>query len=488
MQIQLIENTDYRYGETYRFYGWESADEVKPIREGGFASLGEFYMGCLASWSVETCSVRFRGDWSEENPSVGQCTITAALVREAFGGEIFGLPLVSGGTHSFNRIGGRFYDLACEQFGKNALPDFDHAMPVDAETLLVGGDKAERCELLRQNLRAYASRPIVAIPLGDPAGVGPEIVVKAIANKEIAKIAKCLVVGDRRIVERAMRFPNMPTLKLRCVTSPESGKYHAGVLNMIDLGNLSPEDYTLGAVNSGCGQAAYEYIAKCIALAMEKKAAVVATPPINKEALHAAGVPYIGHTEIFGALTDTPDPLTIFEVRGMRIFFLTRHMSLRMACDAVKKDKIVSYVRRMRATLDAMGVTGGTIAVAGLNPHCGEHGLFGTEEVEEVIPAVTELQRLGYDVVGPIGADSVYHQALEGRFDAVLSLYHDQGHIAAKTVDFYHTISLTAGMPILRTSVDHGTAYDLAGKGLANSVSMEEAIRVAAKYAGKNRM
>ena len=485
MLIQRIENTDYRYGETYRFYGWESADGVTPIREGGFASLGEFYMGCLASWSAETCSVRFRGNWSEENPSVGQCTITAALVREHFGGEIFGLPLKGGGMHSFNRIGGRFYDLACEQFGKNALLDFDSAVPVDAETLLADGDKAERCELLRQNLRAYANRPVVAIPLGDPAGIGPEIVIKAIAGKEITDLAKCLVVGDRRIVERAMRFDNMPKLEIRCVGSPEQGNYSAGVLNMIDLGNLSPEDYTLGAVNASCGRAAYDYIAKCIELAMQKKAAVVATPPINKEALHAANVPYIGHTEIFGALTGISDPLTIFEVRGMRIFFLTRHMSLREACDAVKKEKIVSYVRRMRETLDQMGVRGGSIAVAGLNPHCGEHGLFGTEEVDEVIPAVKELQKLGCNVVGPIGADSVYHQALEGRFDAVLSLYHDQGHIAAKTVDFYHTISLTAGMPILRTSVDHGTAYDLAGKGLANSVSMEEAIRVAAKYAGK---
>ena len=485
MLIQRIENTDYHYGETYRFYGWESADTVKPIKDCGYASLGEFYRGCLASWSIETCSVRFRPQWSEENPSVGQCTITAALVREYFGGELFGLPLIGGGTHSFNRLGGRFYDLACEQFGKNALLDFDSALPVDAETLLSGGDKAERCERLRQNLRAYAARPVVAIPLGDPAGIGPEIVIKALGNQEITRIAKCLVVGDRRIVERAMGFNNMPRLELNCVRSPEQGKYHEGVLNMIDLENLSPADYTLGAVNAGCGKAAYEYIAKCIELAMEKKAAVVATPPINKEALHAAEVPYIGHTEIFGALTNTHDPLTIFEVRGMRIFFLTRHMSLREACDAVKKEKIVSYVRRMRETLDAMGVTGGSIAVAGLNPHCGEHGLFGTEELDEVIPAVDELQGLGYDVVGPIGADSVYHQALEGRFDAVLSLYHDQGHIAAKTVDFYHTISLTAGMPILRTSVDHGTAYDLAGKGLANSVSMEEAIRVAAKYAEK---
>ena len=152
MPIKLIENTGYKYDSVYRFYGFEHADEIKPIKDCGVKTLGEFYLKCLKAWSIDTCSVRFRPDWSEDNPSVGQCTITAALVHEFFGGEILGLPLTDGGTHSFNKIGGVIVDLACEQFGKDALLDFDNAVPGDADRLLVGGDKAERCALLRKRL------------------------------------------------------------------------------------------------------------------------------------------------------------------------------------------------------------------------------------------------------------------------------------------------------------------------------------------------
>ena len=199
--------------------------------------------------------------------------------------------------------------------------------------------------------------------------------------------------------------------------------------------------------------------------------------------MKAGNVPFIGHTEIFGALTKTEDPLTMFEVRGMRVFFLTRHVSLADACKLVTKERIIDYVKRCFDVLKKLGVTDGTMAIAGLNPHSGEHGLFGYEEVNEVTPAVEELKKQGYNVAGPIGADSVFHQALIGRYNSVLSLYHDQGHIATKTLDFERTISITGGMPILRTSVDHGTAMDIAGTGVVSEVSMIEAIRLAAKYA-----
>lgn len=208
----------------------------------------------------------------------------------------------------------------------------------------------------------------------------------------------------------------------------------------------------------------------------------IATTPINKEALRAAHVNYIGHTEILGALSHSRDPLTMFEVDGLRVFFLTRHMSLREACDAVKKDRVLEYIRRCTKALQQLGVKG-KMAVAGLNPHSGEHGLFGWEEVKEIAPAVAQAQQEGYDVVGPIGPDSVFHQALQGRYQAVLSLYHDQGHIATKTYDFERTIAVTLDMPFLRTSVDHGTAFDIAGKGIVSDISMIEAIRLAAKYA-----
>ena len=243
------------------------------------------------------------------------------------------------------------------------------------------------------------------------------------------------------------------------------------------------DKFEFGKVNPMCGRAAYEYVEKSIQLANSRKVDAVTTTTINKEALKLAGVPYIGHTEIFGALTETEDPLTMFEVHGMRIFFLSRHVSLRNACDIVTKDRIKDYVKRSLDVLKKLGVSEGTMAIAGLNPHCGEHGILGTEEQTDVIPAVKELQAEGYPVAGPIGADSVFHQALQGRYNSVLSLYHDQGHVAAKTLDFDRTVSITGGMPILRTSVDHGTAFDIAGTGKASAVSLIEAILVASKYA-----
>ena len=324
-------------------------------------------------------------------------------------------------------------------------------------------------------------KPLIAVPIGDPAGVGPEITVKSIALKEVFDAAHCIVVGDRKIIENAVKITGV-NLKVNVVDDPAEGDYSEGVLNLIDLDNIDMDKFEFGKVQGMCGKAAYEYIAKSVELANSRKADAVATTPINKEALRAGGINFIGHTEIFGALTNTPDPLTMFEVRGLRVFFLTRHVSLRKACDMITKERIIDYVVRCTEALKRLGVEGGTMAIAGLNPHSGEHGLFGDEEVKEVYPAVEELKKMGYDVAGPIGADSVFHLALKGKFNSVLSLYHDQGHIATKTLDFERTIAITNGMPILRTSVDHGTAFDIAGKNLVSEVSMAEAILLAAKY------
>lgn len=326
-------------------------------------------------------------------------------------------------------------------------------------------------------------RPYIAIPLGDPAGIGPEIVLKTLADPETVSTARCVIVGDAKVLKNAMTFPGIPTLEIKVIHDPEEGDYSEGKLNLIDLCNVDMDKFPLGQVDGMCGKAAYEYIAKSIELANAKKVAAVTTTPVNKESFKAGGVNFIGHTEIFGALTGTADPLTLFEVHGMRVFFLTRHVSLRQACDLITKERIKDYVRRCTDALRVLGITEGTMAIAGLNPHSGEHGLFGWEEVNEVIPAVEELQKEGYNVAGPIGADSVFHLALQGRFNSVLSLYHDQGHIATKTLDFERTIAVTAGMPILRTSVDHGTAMDIAGTGKASAVSLIEAVRLAVKYA-----
>jgi 4-hydroxythreonine-4-phosphate dehydrogenase len=325
-------------------------------------------------------------------------------------------------------------------------------------------------------------RPLIAIPAGDPAGIGPEIVAKACADGAVNKAARCIAVGDRRVMEKALALTGAP-LVLRTLRESADGDFSAGVLNLLPIDTMDMAAFAYGAVSAQCGRAAFACIEKSIELAMSRKVHAVATAPVNKESFKAGGVPFIGHTEIFAALTGTKDPLTVFEVRGLRIFFLSRHVSLKEACGLVQKDRIEDYVKRAFAVLRQLGVSGGTMAIAGLNPHAGEHGLFGDEEVNEVFPAVASLKAQGYPVEGPVGADSVFHQALQGAYNSVLSLYHDQGHIAAKTLDFERTISITGGMPILRTSVDHGTAFDIAGKNAASAVSMIEAITLAAKYA-----
>jgi 4-hydroxythreonine-4-phosphate dehydrogenase len=323
-------------------------------------------------------------------------------------------------------------------------------------------------------------KPLIAIPIGDPAGVGPEITAMSLADETVFENADTIVIGDKKIMENAIKITGVP-LTLHIVKEPSEGRYEPNILNLIDLDNIDMSQFEFGKVSGMCGKAAYEYIAKSIELANDGKVAAVATTPINKESLKSGNINFIGHTEIFGALTNTPDPLTMFEVHGMRVFFLSRHVSLKQACDMVKKDRIIDYVHRCTESLKKLGVTDGTMAIAGLNPHSGEHGLFGNEE-EEIYAAVDVLQKEGYQVVGPIGADSVFHQALQGRYSSVLSLYHDQGHIATKTLDFERTIAITGGMPILRTSVDHGTAFDIAGTGKVSAVSMIEAILLAAKY------
>jgi 4-phospho-D-threonate 3-dehydrogenase / 4-phospho-D-erythronate 3-dehydrogenase len=316
------------------------------------------------------------------------------------------------------------------------------------------------------------ARPVVAISMGDPAGVGPEICAKAVADGSVRKAARCLVYGD----ERALR-------KAAALVGAELGAALASDdARIVDLGNADPASFAPGEVSAACGRAAWEYVEAAARAALSGEAAAVVTAPINKESVRAAKVPHIGHTEMLGALTGTADPLTMFETLGLRVFFLTRHVSLKAACALVTRDRLLDYIERCSASLGDLGV-GGELVVAGLNPHCGEHGLFGDEEGREIEPAIAAARARGIKVSGPIGADSVFHQAKIGRYAAVLSLYHDQGHIACKTLDFERTISLTLGLPFLRTSVDHGTAFDIAWKGVASAVGMVEAIMAAARYA-----
>lgn len=328
------------------------------------------------------------------------------------------------------------------------------------------------------------NRPVIGIPLGDPAGVGPEITVKALREKSVYDACRPVVIGDKGAVGQALRFCSLDT-KINVISDPREGAYEAGTIDLIDLGNVDINELKIGKIQAPGGKAAFEFIRRAVELAQGRKLDAIATTPINKESLKAAKVDYIGHTEILAGLTGTSDPLTMFEVRSLRVFFLSRHVSLRKACDMVTQQRLLDYIIRCTQALKRLGITEGTMAVAGLNPHSGEHGLFGDEEAREIEPAVREAQAMGYRVEGPVSADSVFHQALMGRYNSVLSLYHDQGHIATKTLDFERTISLTIGLPFLRTSVDHGTAFDIAGTGKASAVSMIEAIMLAAKYGPK---
>lgn len=325
---------------------------------------------------------------------------------------------------------------------------------------------------------------IIAIPMGDAAGIGPEITVKSLAKKEIYEMCNPLVVGDADVIKKAIDVTETG-LNVNIVTAPNEGKYEFGTVDVLDMNNIDIDALQPGQVQAQCGQAAFEFIKKSVELAMNDDVAAIATTPINKESLKAAGVPYIGHTEMLEDLGGAPDPLTMFQVNGMRIFFLTRHVSLKEAIDQMTTERVRDYLNRCDKALQRLGVENRKLAVAGLNPHSGEGGLFGMEEVNEIAPGVEAAKADGIDAYGPVPADSVFFQALNGKYDAVLSLYHDQGHIAAKMTDFHRTISITNGLPFLRTSVDHGTAFDIAWKNIAASVSMEECIKLAAEYAPK---
>lgn len=314
--------------------------------------------------------------------------------------------------------------------------------------------------------------------MGDPLGIGPEVVVKALAMSELHQHCWPVVIGDKTILARAIRACDLK-LAINPISAPEQGKFDCKAIDLIEQGRLP--QLKAGQVQPEGGRAAYQYLKKAVALALARQLNAIATAPINKESLKAAGINYIGHTEMLAHLTNCSDPLTMFECGKLRIFFLSRHVSLKTACSLVTKARVYNYIIRCFKALQSIGIKG-VLAVAGLNPHCGENGLFGREEVEHIAPAVQQARENGYDVVGPISADSVFALARSRNYAAVLSMYHDQGHIAAKTLDFERTIALTLGLPFLRTSVDHGTAFDIAATGQADATSMLEAIKAAARY------
>jgi 4-hydroxythreonine-4-phosphate dehydrogenase len=325
--------------------------------------------------------------------------------------------------------------------------------------------------------------PLIGITLGDPSGIGPEIIVKSLAVPKVYEAARPLVIGSAAIVNREIANLGL-RLATNLVCDPEKGKYEVGTVDVLDIDNIDPQ-VPYGRVSAINGAASYDYIKKAIELALARRIDGVATAPIHKEAIHDAGIEYIGHTEMFAGLTKSAHVLTMFHVNKMRIFFLTRHLSLIKAAAYVTHDNVLRTVEQCDKAMKQLGFDRARIAVAALNPHAGDNGLCGDEELKELGPAVKSAVAKGINAFGPVPADSVFLLFEKDKCDAVLSLYHDQGHIAAKVHDFLKTISVTIGLPFVRTSVDHGTAMDIAGKGMAAAVSMEESIYVTAAYASK---
>jgi 4-phospho-D-threonate 3-dehydrogenase / 4-phospho-D-erythronate 3-dehydrogenase len=328
--------------------------------------------------------------------------------------------------------------------------------------------------------------PLVAVTMGDPAGIGPEIIMKALAAPDLYAVCRPLVVGDLGTLAKTARDLAL-SVQPAAVAAPRDGRYAHGAVDVLDLGNVDLSSLRMGVIHADAGRAAGQAVERAIRLAQAGEVDAIATAPLNKEALWAAGYPYPGHTEMLAELTGSRESLTMFVIGSLRIFFLTRHLSLRDAIAQMTRARVRETLAIMTQVLDDLGLASPRVAVAALNPHAGEGGKMGDEEIREIGPGVEDARAAGLDVSGPIPADSVFHLAAEGRFDAVLSLYHDQGHIAAKMSDFYKTVSVTTGLPFVRTSVDHGTAFDIAGAGRASAVSMIEAIRVAADLTARRR-
>lgn len=325
-------------------------------------------------------------------------------------------------------------------------------------------------------------KPITAITMGDPAGIGPEIVAKTMLDKELYSECKPFIIGSIPIIKRAMKILNMD-LKINPIKEPKDGKYEYGTIDVLETGDYDCDSIEWGKVQKLAGQMSIDYIMKSIELGKNKEVDAVSTAPINKRAIKLVGVKQPGHTEIYEDETNSPYALTMFSVQKLRVFFVSRHMSVKDACDYATKEKVLEFIVNINKELKKLNMENPLIAVAALNPHGGDNGLFGTEEIEQLIPACEAAKDLGINVVGPVPADSVFNLGKQGRYDAILSLYHDQGHIACKTLDFEKSITLTLGLPFMRSSVDHGTAFDIAGKGIAGAVSMLESTKVVVQYA-----
>jgi len=331
-----------------------------------------------------------------------------------------------------------------------------------------------------------STKPLIAITMGDAAGIGPETIVKTLGFREVYRICCPVVVGDGSTMNRTIKLLKSP-LKLHAIEEVAEAKGEFGTINLLDLHNLNQAEVSPGQICAACGRAAMEYISKAAELTLAGKVKALVTAPISKEATRLAGYRDMGHLEYLAHITGASEYATMLVSGPLNVVHLTTHYSLQDACKLVTKERILAKLKLTHGSFLKWGVRQPRIAVAGLNPHAGEGGLLGREEIEQIEPAVREAQHLGIDARGPFPADSVFNRAINGEFDVVLALYHDQGHIPIKVYGFEKSVSVALGLPFIRTSVDHGTAFDIAGKGIANPESLAEAIRTAVSLIDKNR-
>lgn len=340
-----------------------------------------------------------------------------------------------------------------------------------------------------------SDRPIIGISMGDPAGVGPEIIAKALGRERIYEICRPLVVGDASVIRNAVRIVNLP-LQVYPVASVAEATSRHGMIDVYDLKNVDLSQLRLGTVSALAGHAAFEAVRTLIELARSGQIHATVTAPIHKEALVAAGHHFPGHTEIFAYFTGTSDFTMMLAAENLRVVHVSTHVSLRDAVNLVTRDRVLKVIELAHDACCKLGIEKPKIGVAGLNPHASDGGLFGSEEKQHIIPAIEDAQRRGWQVEGPLPADTFFAKAASGVYDICVAMYHDQGHIPVKMRGFrfdpatmtwqsVRGINVSLGLPIIRVSVDHGTAFDQAGKGTASDASLLDAIEYAAKMAIK---
>jgi len=336
-------------------------------------------------------------------------------------------------------------------------------------------------------------KPIIGITMGDAAGIGPEIIAKALSLKEIYEVCRPVVIGDADVMEEGIKVAHAD-LKINSIKELSDAKFEHGTIDVLDLNNIKLKDLEMGKPQAMAGKASVEYIETAVELALKGKIHAIATAPISKEAINMAGYKYAGHTELLAHLTGTRDYAMMLIAGSLRVIHVTTHVPINEVSKIIKKERVFRTIKLAHDVMRKLGFSNPRIAVAGLNPHCGEGGLFGREEIDEIIPAIELARKEGFNVAGPLPADTVFVRARGGEFDVVVAMYHDQGHIPIKMLGLEWDeakkrwtsvggVNITVGLPIIRTSVDHGTAYGKAGRkeGTANPQSLIEAIKMAAK-------